>query len=312
MTTPENPQDDGMGAVPRVRHILKDALGNYLLPLLKSDKYYPNVYAKRIADIIQANSSRSQTSYATEAYRKEEMANKSEQPDMKDHLRSEVDGLLRDNVDMRDWLRIMKSDWGKLQYEFPHSQRAIVNSYVAELIAYRNELSHERSHPLYRFVDTSALLLQAIKSSAADDVLEIARSLTPYHPDGSDGLNGSAKTMDGETERFNPRPANGEYFLVVISETGESSRVSIPTDRDRIIIGRGSNSHINIQDVRVSRAHAQITRTSEGKFTIADLYSANGTRLNDEPLTFNSPASWMEGEIVTIGSTSLILRRSFD
>jgi pSer/pThr/pTyr-binding forkhead associated (FHA) protein len=51
-----------------------------------------------------------------------------------------------------------------------------------------------------------------------------------------------------------------------------------------ISIGRGANSNIFLPDRSVSRQHAVINSTEEGKWTIEDLDSASKTYLNDEAI----------------------------
>jgi pSer/pThr/pTyr-binding forkhead associated (FHA) protein len=49
--------------------------------------------------------------------------------------------------------------------------------------------------------------------------------------------------------------------------------------RDSVVIGRGTDCDVVIQDLKASRRHCQLTRTPEG-FLLADLGSRNGTLVN--------------------------------
>jgi len=51
-----------------------------------------------------------------------------------------------------------------------------------------------------------------------------------------------------------------------------------------ISIGRGANSHVFLPDKAVSRQHAVVHNTEEGKWVIEDLGSSNKTYLNDKPV----------------------------
>lgn len=51
-----------------------------------------------------------------------------------------------------------------------------------------------------------------------------------------------------------------------------------------ISIGRGANSHVLLPDKAVSRQHAVIHSTDEGRWVIEDLGSSNKTYLNDEAI----------------------------
>jgi predicted component of type VI protein secretion system len=52
-----------------------------------------------------------------------------------------------------------------------------------------------------------------------------------------------------------------------------------------ITIGRGANSHVFLPDKGVSRQHATIHSTDDGKWMIEDLGSSNKTYLNDQAVT---------------------------
>lgn len=66
-----------------------------------------------------------------------------------------------------------------------------------------------------------------------------------------------------------------------------------------IILGRGEDSHIVIDDQRSSRSHAHIRPSPQG-WIIEDLGSTNGTRVNG----FRAAAQILsDGDLVTIGAT---------
>ena len=50
-------------------------------------------------------------------------------------------------------------------------------------------------------------------------------------------------------------------------------------DRDLVTAGRHPDSDIFLDDVTVSRRHAEFRRTPEGRFTVVDVGSLNGTYL---------------------------------
>jgi hypothetical protein len=51
-----------------------------------------------------------------------------------------------------------------------------------------------------------------------------------------------------------------------------------------VSIGRGANSHVFLPDKAVSRQHAVVHNTEDGKWVIEDLGSSNKTYLNDKPI----------------------------
>lgn len=85
--------------------------------------------------------------------------------------------------------------------------------------------------------------------------------------------------------------------LVVTLPNGETSHHSLtlkPQD-----VGRDPSCHIQIDDATVSRRHADIRGGSDGRFTIRDLSSKNGTLVNGSPITTHEV---QDGDEITFGS----------
>lgn len=92
----------------------------------------------------------------------------------------------------------------------------------------------------------------------------------------------------------------GTALLVVKRGPNAGSRFQL--DRDKVTAGRHPESDIFLDDVTVSRRHAEFRRTAEG-FEVADIGSLNGTYVNREavevcPLT--------NGDEVQIGKFRLV------
>lgn len=73
-------------------------------------------------------------------------------------------------------------------------------------------------------------------------------------------------------------------------------------DADRVTIGRHPQSDIFLDDVTVSRRHAELLRTS-GDYSIRDASSLNGTYLNRERI---DEAPLDDGDEVQIGKFKLV------
>jgi len=71
-------------------------------------------------------------------------------------------------------------------------------------------------------------------------------------------------------------------------------------DQPEITIGRQADNAIVLTDTQVSRQHARLT-VGETGVTIADLDSANGTRVNGTPIT--KPTPLHDGDTIQIGMT---------
>lgn len=69
----------------------------------------------------------------------------------------------------------------------------------------------------------------------------------------------------------------------------------------RVVVGRGNNCDIRIEDPSVSSEHARLTRDSEG-WRVVNLLSTNGTFVNDEKVS-NRPLK--NGDRIRFGRVEL-------
>jgi predicted component of type VI protein secretion system len=73
-----------------------------------------------------------------------------------------------------------------------------------------------------------------------------------------------------------------------------------------LVIGRGEDADLVLDDTQVSRHHARIVPTPDGGATVEDLESSNGTFVNQQPL--HSATRVDPGDQLLIGLTILQLR----
>ena len=76
--------------------------------------------------------------------------------------------------------------------------------------------------------------------------------------------------------------------------------VETPFDKAEVRFGRTSDNEVVVLDPAASRSHARIVAGDAG-FTIEDLGSGNGTKLNGVKLT--APSALQHGDTITIGDT---------
>lgn len=105
-----------------------------------------------------------------------------------------------------------------------------------------------------------------------------------------------------ELERATPLPLSPRIEAAFIIRDGEMVGKTFLLDRLILTIGRGSESDIVINDVSISRRHAQILRQAAGDY-VQDLGSRNGTTLNGSPLSY--PHLLHPGDIVCLGNIRL-------
>ena len=93
-------------------------------------------------------------------------------------------------------------------------------------------------------------------------------------------------------------------FHVVVLERDGAIPYRLPIS-GQVLIGRDQDAEVNLMDPRASRNHARIIVGDA--IEIEDLGSANGTSLRDQPLDPGKPVALRAGDVVTIGSTMLLL-----
>ncbi len=89
--------------------------------------------------------------------------------------------------------------------------------------------------------------------------------------------------------------------LVVIR--GESAGARFPLTDDVTTIGRHPDSRVFLDDVTVSRRHAEVVANPDRTFTVRDVGSMNGTYLNGERV---QAAALREGAQLQIGRYRLV------
>ena len=78
----------------------------------------------------------------------------------------------------------------------------------------------------------------------------------------------------------------------------------LPLPARRLRIGRTSDNDLVLSDLSISRRHAELRKTSDGKYKIVDLGSHNGTFVNGQRVT---SATLTEKDIVSIGHATFRL-----
>ena len=93
----------------------------------------------------------------------------------------------------------------------------------------------------------------------------------------------TSETIATEME-LPPLPAGGDACLVYIYPRGPAMGCRYLLTAEQLVIGRGDDCDIRIEDNSVSRRHARIDPRPDG-FWVEDLQSTNGTYVCDLPVT---------------------------
>ena len=100
------------------------------------------------------------------------------------------------------------------------------------------------------------------------------------------------------------RPRGAPTHVAVVE--GANAGESVSLDEAPILIGRGSDAAIRLDDDYVSTRHARIASSGDQWF-VEDLGSTNGTYIGSHRLT--QPTTLQLGSQVRIGKTTLELRK---
>ena len=95
-------------------------------------------------------------------------------------------------------------------------------------------------------------------------------------------------------------------MLKLVISDDEGKTTVVPLVRDEITIGRKEGNTIRLTERNVSRRHARLFKNGNGAFTIEDLGSYNGIKINGRKI--GEPASLKAGDQVNIGDYLLALQ----
>lgn len=93
------------------------------------------------------------------------------------------------------------------------------------------------------------------------------------------------------------RGMQSQDVAMLIVREGNSPRQQWALQGVAVVIGRGEDCHVVINDRQASRHHARITQTKDG-YVLEDLDSKNGTFLNGQPLS--APTVLEDGDEIGI------------
>jgi pSer/pThr/pTyr-binding forkhead associated (FHA) protein len=100
------------------------------------------------------------------------------------------------------------------------------------------------------------------------------------------------------------RPRGAPTHVAIVDGANAGERISL--DEAPLLVGRGSDAQIRLDDDYVSTRHARIAASGDQWF-VEDLGSTNGTYIGTQRLT--QPTTLQLGSTVRIGKTTLELRK---
>lgn len=106
-----------------------------------------------------------------------------------------------------------------------------------------------------------------------------------------------ASVRGAETDEYHPERRDR---LVVIE--GPNVGATYPLSLGRLLLGRGDECDIALNDTSVSRVHADIESQEDGQYRISDQGSSNGLRVNGQEV----PAALLDiGDVIELGDVFL-------
>ncbi len=149
-----------------------------------------------------------------------------------------------------------------------------------------------------RFCAQCGTRLQQAPAPAADSPSETTATITFGAPARGEGDDGALNEADAAA--VDALPA-GSALLVVQRGPGAGSRFLL--DTEQVHAGRHPESEIFLDDVTVSRRHAEFRRSAEG-FSVSDVGSLNGTYVNRDRI--DGSVLLQNGDEVQIGKFRLV------
>ncbi len=116
------------------------------------------------------------------------------------------------------------------------------------------------------------------------------------------------ESPDGDRTMLRSTGGTQGSGFVRIEEGKEPGRV-YEVSKESLSIGRSRESDIFLEDLAVSRLHASIISQGNNNYALRDEGSANGTKVNGQPVNKYQPYPLQEGDKIQLGQTVLVFAR---
>jgi hypothetical protein len=234
------------------------------------------------------------------------------------------DLLLKKLDDPKVWFDLMARRWDNL---FQRRSGTQGRTHVSHLRELRDKWAHYKPISLQEAISGIEAAINLLGDFKCDqclrDVQAIRAELSKLETDFVTGFRIEAdhpallesitdetvKTREDDTELFQPIRENDELQLEIIEHSGGLRNLKVPVQIGRVIVGRGNTAHVSLNDCKVSRVHLMLAQSAKPGLMLTDLRSANGTLLEGKRLAPNEPTQWGIGQVITVGSTWIVLRR---
>ena len=104
---------------------------------------------------------------------------------------------------------------------------------------------------------------------------------------------------------MNPPNQPASYVLQIWGSQGGGDEH--PIQKATLSLGRNRDNDVILDDRQVSGRHAKLA-FSANQFSVMDLGSLNGTRLNGNPLSAREPNTFRPGDVISVGGFNIGVR----
>lgn len=180
------------------------------------------------------------------------------------------------------------------------NRRLVPNTFTIEL----SPVDHERLAPYSQTLRDE--LVDMLREHAEEQHYVFAGPVSISFTEADDLVTGRFRVRGKAAAQVQARRAAGGKTAVALEVHGDRHPLSPPG----VVLGRGSEADLRINDPGISRRHAEIRVTSPrgapAEVSVVDLGSTNGTVLDGRKITTETAAQ--DGSRVHIGNTDVIIR----
>lgn len=206
---------------------------------------------------------------------------------------------------------VLKMQWDKFATDDSDTIGALEDELLIAAIDHINDRRYYTSAPMTVEVKPD-FFTEGIRfiasfdptSDREEDEKEIMLSVPNF--DAAEKVASAAESVVGSETGSVPEPDRVYLCSAQFSLSGLDNEIVIRVPAPgRISIGRTAESMLTIDDTSVSKHHATLAISADGKMSVADTGSTNGTKVNREKIAYGEAVSIANNGVVTFGTVDV-------